>query len=141
MTNDHEKEKEFTCIKVDSITTMVEFLDCLEDLVLVVKHKEVFEESKMVWSNQCKKGLKLNRGSLGINEKAMIKLHQNCVKDGADAIKKGKGKVVSVPKINRAAGINYRDKYAEFIAGPSNYLEEKAADAIEERAGAVQDEL
>ncbi|KAD2805458.1 hypothetical protein E3N88_38835 [Mikania micrantha] len=56
-------------------------------------------------------------------------------------LRKEKGKVVFVPKINRAAGINYHDNYIEFIAGPSNNLDEKVADAIEERAGAVKGEL
>ncbi|KAD5317227.1 hypothetical protein E3N88_17173 [Mikania micrantha] len=37
------EEEELACIKVDSITKLVELLDCLEDLELVIKHKEVFK--------------------------------------------------------------------------------------------------
>ncbi|KAL8223025.1 hypothetical protein R6Q57_020424 [Mikania cordata] len=37
-----EEEKVYECIKVDSLISMIEFLISLEDEVLVIKHKEVF---------------------------------------------------------------------------------------------------
>ncbi|KAD6454923.1 hypothetical protein E3N88_09629 [Mikania micrantha] len=50
--NDLGKENKFTCVKVDSITIIVEVLDCLEYLDLVIKYKEMFNigfDNMLVW--------------------------------------------------------------------------------------------
>ncbi|KAD6454912.1 hypothetical protein E3N88_09618 [Mikania micrantha] len=52
LANDFGKENKFTCVKVDSITIMIEFLDCLEYLDLVIKYKEMFNigfDNMLVW--------------------------------------------------------------------------------------------